>query len=42
LPTVLDSSSQAIFGTTEHDFQQPGTDIVGIIHHPHVMDPLLA
>jgi hypothetical protein len=42
LPTILGSSSQAIFGTTEHDFQQPGTDIVGIIHHSQVMDPLLA
>jgi hypothetical protein len=44
LPTILGSSGQTIFGTTEHehDFQQPGTDIVGIIHHHHhMMDSLL-
>jgi hypothetical protein len=41
LPTILGSSGQTIFGTIEHDFQQPGTDIVGVIHHPQMMDSLL-
>ncbi len=41
LPTILAPSGQTLFGTIEHDFQQPGTDIVGVIHHPHMMDSLL-
>jgi hypothetical protein len=30
----LGASNHTIFGKIEHDFQQLGTDIVGIIHHP--------
>jgi hypothetical protein len=44
LPTILGSSGQTLFGATEHehDFQQPGTDVVGLIHHHHMMDSLWA
>ena len=39
LPKILgvssETSSPTNFGTIEHDIQQLGTDIVGIVHHPH-------
>jgi hypothetical protein len=40
LPSILSPGSQSIFGTNEHDFQPPSTDIVGVSHHPHMMDSL--
>ena len=41
LPSILGSGGEPIFGTTEQDLQ-PGTDVVGLIHHHHMMDSLLA
>jgi hypothetical protein len=34
--TLFGTAGQTPFGTIEHDFQQLGTDIVGILHHPEV------